>query len=115
MGVALEAEPKPTELKPRRFVRVPADFLVHVGASAERLADWVKDLSEAGLGVETTEPLPPQTLVTVQLEFPHYATPLVTTGEVVWSTDRAMGIRFDNPDQVLCDAVLQLQRGLERI
>jgi hypothetical protein len=99
----------------RRFLRVPADLQVRLSAVETRLADRVRDLSEGGVGVVTSQPLQPRTRVTVELEFPHYRVPIVTTGVVVWSTDTAMGIRFDRPDQVLCDAVLQLQRGLERL
>lgn len=79
------------------------------------MADRAVDLSEGGLGVETTEPLEPMTLVSLRLELPHLAGPVDVLGRVMWTKPGAMGIRFESSDARVFDSLSRMRRDIERI
>lgn len=99
----------------RRHPRVPAAFPVLVRTDGLRMADRAKDVSETGLGIETDRPLPPMTLVSLKMELPHAHAPVNLLGRVMWSTKTAMGVRFEQNDQILFDVVDRLRRELQAI
>ncbi len=99
----------------RRFNRLPADFSVMVRTGKLRLADRACDLSEGGLGLETDEPLSPMELVSLRLECPHMPEPIDVLGRVMWTTPRRMGLRFEQIDQRLHDALQRIRQDFERI
>lgn len=99
----------------RRFHRLPADFCVHVRSAGLRLSDRACDLSEGGLGLETDEPLAPMELVSLRLECPHMGEPVDVLGRVMWANSRRMGIRFEQIDRRLHDALDRLRQDFERI
>lgn len=99
----------------RRHHRLPVDFNVHVRSPKLRLSDRACDLSEGGLGVETDEPLSLMELVSLRLECPHLAEPVDVLGRVIWTGARRMGIRFEQVDPRLHDALDRLRQDFERI
>lgn len=99
----------------RRHARMPADFPVTLRWPGLRLADKVTDLSEGGLGVETSEPLEPMTLVSLRLELPHAAVPVDVLGRVMWKKQGAMGIRFETSDSRVFDTLERLRQDMDRI
>lgn len=99
----------------RRFSRLPTDFVVHVRSEELRMNDRANDLSEAGIGVSTTRPLPPMSLVSLRLELPHGAEAVEMLGRVMWSTDHMMGVRFEQTDPRVSDVVWRIRQDYERI
>jgi hypothetical protein len=99
----------------RRYQRLPVDVLVQVCTEAPRIADRARDLSEGGVRVETTCPLPPQTQVRIKLELPHVDGMLDVKGRVVWSDHTAMGIGFENVDTQVADSIDRLRADFDRI
>lgn len=99
----------------RRFERVPAVFPVHVRSGELRVYDQARDVSEAGLGLETVRPLAPMTLVSLRLDVPHCPEPLDVLGRVMWATETEMGVRFEQPEPQLSDVVQRLRRDFERL
>lgn len=99
----------------RRHERVPADFLVQIRGGEGRMKDHAKDMSEGGVGVSTSNPLPAMTLVSLRLELPHLRAPVDVLGRVMWSGPAGMGIRFEQSEPRIHDTLDRLRRDLERI
>ncbi len=95
--------------------RYPAQFPVLVKCNEYRLYDEVRDVSETGIGVATLHPIPPMSLVKLVLEAPHVRDPIEVVGRVMWSRPGAMGIRFEQSDTRLFDAVDRIAKDLQRI
>lgn len=93
----------------RRHRRLPVDLPVHFDTGRLRVGDRARDVSESGLGVATPEPLPPMSLVRVELELPQ-ASPVGVLARVMWAREGAMGLRFEQSDERLTDFV-ERQRG----
>jgi hypothetical protein len=98
----------------RRHGRVPVDFPVQVKTEEFRVSDRARDLSECGVGLSTTRPLPLMSLVNVRLEVP-YDGPIDVLGRVMWATEDAMGVRFEQLDSRLSDSVNRLRGEFARI
>lgn len=98
----------------RRHARVPVDFPVQLRTEGFRVSDRARDVSECGVGLETTQPLPAMSLVPVRLELPHGG-PVEVLGRVMWATKSAMGVRFEQLDPRLSDSVDRLRQEFQRI
>jgi hypothetical protein len=98
----------------RRHPRLPADFPVLVRSSELRVDDRVTDLSEAGIGVATHRPLSPMQLVSMRLQLPQDGEAVEVLGRVMWATGHRMGIRFEQADARVTDAVARLRQSYER-
>ncbi len=99
----------------RRHPRFAADFLVKVRTAEQRLNDRVRNLSEGGIAIETRSPLSPMTLVNLTLELPTEPRPIDLVGRVMWSTDEAMGVRFEQIDARVIECVDHLAKECERL
>ncbi len=99
----------------RRFARCPADFPVRVRGDGVRVNDRAADISEVGLRIETDRPLSPMTLISIRLELPHGLEPVDMLGRVMWAKEHMMGVRFEQTDPRLSDAVERLRQDTERI
>jgi hypothetical protein len=115
MDVERYVSKRPGYTQARRHQRVPASFPVRVVSSNLRLADAARDISEGGIGVATNSPLTPMTLAPVCLELPNAKEPIEVLCRVMWATDTAMGIRFEQPDVRLTDAIERLRAAMERL
>jgi len=116
MNVEIYVSRRPGYTQARRHDRVPATFPVQVVSSSSlRLADEARDVSEGGVGVATTCPLTPMSLVPVRLELPTSREPIEVLGRVMWATDSAMGLRFEQPDMRLSDSIGRLRAALVRL
>jgi hypothetical protein len=80
---------------------------------AFRVSDRARDVSECGIGLETTQPLPVMSLVGVRLELPDG--PVEVLGRVMWAAPGAMGLRFEQLDPRLSDSVAKLRNDFQRI
>lgn len=116
MSVEIYVSKRPGYTQARRHNRVPASFPVRVVSNSSlRLADEARDVSEGGIGVATNSPLTPMSLVPVRLEFPTAKEPIEVLGRVMWATDTAMGLRFEQPDVRLTDSIERLRAAMDRI
>lgn len=115
MNVEIYVSKRPGYTQARRHTRVPATFPVQVMAQHLRLADEARDVSEGGVGVVTTVPLAPMTLVPLRLELPTAKEPIEVLSRVMWATDGAMGLRFEQPDMRLTDSVERLRTAMDRL
>jgi hypothetical protein len=80
-----------------------------VGTNGPIGADEARDISETGIGVSTKHPLQPMTLVALQLQIPESAERVEVLSRVMWNTDSAMGLRFEQPDERVVRWVRQLR------
>ena len=115
MNIEYIVSKRPGYTQARRHVRVPTTFPVQVVSKELRLVDEARDLSEGGIGVATKRPIPPMTLVPVRLELPTEKQPVEVLGRVMWATDTAMGIRFEQTNAALTDSVERLRAAFERL
>lgn len=115
MSVEIYVSRRPGYSQMRRHTRVPTSFPVRLVSPSLRLADEARDLSESGIGVLTKHPLDPMTLVPVRLELPTEREPIEVLSRVMWATQDAMGLRFEQPDDRLHDSVQRLRAAMERI
>jgi uncharacterized protein (TIGR02266 family) len=99
----------------RKHPRFAADFLVKVRTTDQRLSDRVRNLSEGGIAIETRSPLSPMTLVSLSLDLPTEPKPIDLVGRVMWATDSAMGVRFEQSDARVIDCVDHLAKECERL
>lgn len=99
----------------RSHLRVPADFPVQLRSDKLRMFDRARDVSEAGIGVITSQPLSPMTLVSMRLEMPHSPEPIDVIGRVMWATADSMGIRFEQSEPRLVDSLVRMRADLDRI
>jgi hypothetical protein len=95
--------------------RVPVDFTVTLRWPGLRMADHATNLSEGGIGLETSDPLEPMTLVSLRLELPHSHASVDVLGRVVWTGQGAMGIRFESSDSRVFDTLMRVRQDIERI
>lgn len=116
MSVEIYVSRRPGYTQARRHNRVLASFPVRVVSNSSlRLADEARDVSEGGIGVATSCPLTPMSLVPVRLELPTAKEPIEVLGRVMWATDTAMGLRFEQPDVRLTDSIERLRAAMDRI
>ncbi len=99
----------------RRFSRLPTDFMVHLRTNELRVNDRANDISEAGVKIVTSRPLPPKSLVSIRLDLPHGVEPVELLGRVMWSAENTMGIRFEQTDPRVTDVVFRIRQDYERI
>ena len=99
----------------RRHPRFATDFLVRVRNGEQRTSDRVRNLSEGGVAIDTRAPLAPMTLVQLTLEIPSEPKPIDLVGRVMWATDAAMGVRFEQSDSRVLECVDHLSREAERL
>lgn len=99
----------------RRFSRLPADFAVHVQSDELRVYDRAADISEAGICVVTPRPIPIMSRITLRLDLPHGVEAVEMIGTVVWVKGHTMGIRFEQTDPRLTDAVWRIRQDYLRI
>lgn len=99
----------------RRHERLPADFPVHVRDEVLRLSDRCADISESGVGLETTQPIAPMTLVSLRLELGHDFAAIDVLGRVMWHAGNRMGVRFEQFDPRVTDLVAKLRQNYQRI
>lgn len=98
---------------PRRHARLPVSLELRVRTTHRRGHDQVRDISEGGLGVDTSSPLEKDLLISMRLEVPTASGPLDVLGRVVWSRRDSMGIRFVAPDPELYRALAKLWREVD--
>ena len=102
----------------RRSAR--AQFLVRVDYSTvdEMFSEFTRDINEGGLFIETEDPRPPGTVVSMQFNLPGSDSPIRTEGLVVRVSDGAdgsmpgMGIEFEELEGEARKRIDQLVRTL---
>jgi hypothetical protein len=115
MNVETYVSRRPGYTQARRHVRLPTSFPVQVVSKELRLVDEARDLSEGGIGVATSNPLPLMALVPVRLELPTARESIEVLGRVMWATDKAMGLRFEQANIALTDSIERLRAAFERL
>lgn len=110
-----DGEPKPER---RRFDR--EKFVVRVAYATvdELFSEFTRDINEGGLFIESTQPKPPGTEVSMRFALPGSDRVVETRGRVVRVSDGAngdppgMGIEFDPLSQEASSGVDQLIRSM---
>jgi uncharacterized protein (TIGR02266 family) len=80
-----------------------AELVVRIDYSTvdELFSEFTRDINEGGVFIETADPRPPGTPVTLQFSLPGETDPVVTPGRVVWTSSGddgeppGMGIEFE--------------------
>lgn len=98
----------------RQHERLPADFPVQLSTDQPRAQARAADLSETGVRLRLSRPLPVMTLVKLELTLPQHDEPVTLLGRVMWSAGRTMGVRFEQLDRRVTVAVARLRAALRR-
>jgi hypothetical protein len=97
----------------RAHDRVPVACRVRLMAQGQQRFELATDISEGGLGLDSTARLAEGTRVTVRLEVLKEGE-MELTARVVWCNERAMGLRFEHLDARTADAIHRLRTDLHR-
>lgn len=100
----------------RIYPRAPLELRVHYRTTGSFLVSYTVNLSRGGLFVETDDPLPEGSRVTLRLEVPGAEREVETTALVVWvrretneiGEPPGMGMRFERADEDWGDLVDQM-------
>ena len=104
-------------LEKRKEVRIPIQLKVDVESPNEHyLFEYSSNLSQNGIFIQTTEPLPPGTLVNIQFTLPESIL-IRTRGEVIWLNDEeddevGMGVKFIGLDEGDRESILNSLKKL---
>ncbi len=101
--------------KQRLYLRYAVDLPVRLRTPNPRLVDRAVNLSNGGIAIRTSEPLPPESQVTLGVQLPPLLELVNLFGTVVWSDGEQMGVRFEFLDARVADFVDRLARQSERL
>lgn len=85
----------------RKTERTQVVVRVDYSTVDELFSEFTRDINEGGLFIETRDPRPPGTEVSLHFTLPGEADPVATTGRVVWTTSgedgrpAGMGVEFE--------------------
>ncbi len=80
--------------KRRAYPRKKVFGMVYYATSDKSFFGWVYNVSEGGVFIGTGEPLSPRTDVTLAFTMPESDIPIETKGEVMWTGQSGMGLKF---------------------
>jgi len=102
-------------IEQRRSERTPIVVRVDYSTVDTFFSDFTSNINEGGLFIETDEPCPVDTLVSLQFQLPGADEPVRTRGRVVWIGDgdsAGMGIEFEDLDSAARARINQVVRRL---
>ena len=99
----------------RLYERYAVDLPVRLRTPSPRLVDRAVNLSTGGIAIRTSEPLPPESQVTLGVQLPPLLELVNVFGTVVWSDGEQMGVRFEYFDPRVADFIERLARQSERL
>jgi Tfp pilus assembly protein PilZ len=80
----------------RKFLRVPFDLEARYFANNTKKTSKISVLGEGGLFLNTDDILPAGTHIELEINVERKALSFFVEGEVVWSANSGMGVRFAN-------------------
>ena len=101
------------QIEKRRSPRTPFNIRVKYATVDALFADFTRNINEGGLFIETSEPCPVDTVVSLDFELPGDTAPVCTRGRVVWVSDEGMGIEFEDLDAAARARINNLVRDLK--
>jgi uncharacterized protein (TIGR02266 family) len=107
-----DSDGRSVAIEQRRSPRTPFNIRVQYATVDALFADFTRNINEGGLFIETSEPCPIETLVSLDFELPGETTPVHTEGRVVWVNDDGMGIEFEYLDAAARARINNLVREL---
>jgi len=91
VGAVVESE---ETQRPARVPRAPVSVEVVFSTPGDAVRAYTKDIGVGGFAISTRKPMPKGSTLQIQVRVPGWDTPLAAQGEVVWTTEEAMGIAF---------------------
>lgn len=85
----------------RKFERAEIEVRVDYSTVDSFFTQFTRDINEGGLFIETNEPHPADTVVSLKFELPDRGEPIHVQGRVAWiqtEGQSGMGIKFENLD-----------------
>ena len=103
-------------LDKRRSARTPIVVRVDYSTVDSFFSEFTRNINEGGLFIETDEPCPVDTVVSLQFQVPGGDEPVRVRGRVVWLDEGGapgMGIEFEDLDGAARARINQLVRRLK--
>ena len=100
------------KIEKRRSPRTPFNIRVRYATVDDLFSDFARNINEGGMFIETSEPCPVDTVVSLDFELPGDTAPVRTKGRVVWVDDEGMGIEFEDLDAAARARINHLVREL---
>lgn len=107
-----DSDGRAVAIEQRRSPRTPFNIRVRYSTVDALFADFTRNINEGGLFIETSEPCPVDTTVSLDFELPGDTAPVRTKGRVVWVDDDGMGIEFEDLDAAARARINHLVREL---
>lgn len=103
----------------RKAQRVPLKVKVDYQFAGNFLFEYASDISQHGIFIETSDPLPLNSKVTLQFRLPDTKKNVEVAGEVIWvnsnqesSKNPGMGVKFTRINEIDKDLITSLIRRL---
>ena len=90
----------------RLYRRVPCFLLVDYATQGSAYRAFVRDISADGAFIEANMPVPPGPEICLVISQPEDKNPVKITGQIVWSGEQGIGVRFNPLSQIEFDTSL---------
>ena len=91
----------------RRTPRKPCSLTVYYGIEEKVMTGIVRNISDGGVLIQTFAPLSVGQEITMTIWPADWGEPVETTGEIVWSGSKGVGVRFETPPGEDLQAIIE--------
>ncbi len=81
----------------RKHTRKPWKIAVEYISGKQTFRDYIKDISNGGVFIETQTPFTVGQIIKLKFPLPNYKKLVKVTGEIVWSSPDGIGVKFKKP------------------
>ena len=78
----------------RKHNRKPWKIAVEYASGNRIYRDYIKDISNGGVFIETTTPFTVGQIIKMKFPLPNYQKLVKATGEIVWCSPQGIGVKF---------------------
>ena len=108
---ALEIPRKDRRRHPRRACLMPLDYSVQ----GRQFKGYILDINTHGAFIETNDYFFSGQEIIMTYSVPHYQKPLRVTGEIVWSSQNGIGIKFNRLSPHQTEVIKSFSENLEAV
>jgi Tfp pilus assembly protein PilZ len=93
---SVEVPERTVDLDERETPRVPCHIYVDYMTQDQKYSNTIRDISPAGVFIETDDPLEVGQNITLIFSFPVSDDHLEVKGEIVWRSSKGIGVKFND-------------------
>jgi Tfp pilus assembly protein PilZ len=99
----------------RRYLRKPCLMPVDYTVQGRQFKGYILDISAHGVFIETIDYFFSGQEIIMTFSVPHYQKPMTITGEIVWSSQSGIGIKFNHLTHHQLEAVRSFSENREEV